>query len=294
MISNEAKRVLGFLRSSSAAEKSLEEARENAKNMRSVVKFPEGIEKVNVNADNVKCELFVPVDAEEDKVIIYFHGGGYCLGIEDNNRNFAAKIAQKSGYKLLLIDYRLAPENKYPAAHEDALSVYMWAVKKYYKPENIVFMGDSSGCGLLIATLLKIKEKGLSMPRASVCISPVVDYTKTAQSLTSKKELDPYKYDDPFSIADNFLEDNDVKNPFISPLYGDLSNLPPILIHGSEYDVFLDDSVNLAKTAQEYGVNVSLKIYEGLWHVFHVTSDIVPEAKEALSEICNFIDKNFK
>ena len=167
-------------------------------------------------------------------------------------------------------------------------------INQNYKAEDIIFIGDSSGCGLMLAALFKAREKEILMPAALIFLSPVVDYTKTSKSLITKKLLDPYQYDNPFSIADIFLEDNDVKSKFISPLYGDLSLLPPMLIHGSEYDVFFDDSINLAEKAKKEGVNVILKIWRGLWHVFQVTADIVPEGKEALKEICEFINKNFK
>lgn len=294
MISKEAEFIRQTIRQNSISNQTLNEARENMKNMRTVIKFSQNIKQMKLNINNVKCELFYNEEFKKDKIIVYFHGGGYCLGISNNTRNFAAKIASESGFKTLLVDYRLAPENKYPSAHEDALAIYIGLINQNYKAEDIIFIGDSSGCGLMLAALFKAREKEILMPAALIFLSPVVDYTKTSKSLITKKLLDPYQYDNPFSIADIFLEDNDVKNKFISPLYGDLSLLPPILIHGSEYDVFFDDSINLAEKAKKEGVNVILKIWRGLWHVFQVTADIVPEGKEAVKEICEFINKNFK
>lgn len=294
MISKEAEFIRQTIRQNSISNQTLNEARENMKNMRTVIKFSQNIKQMKLNINNVKCELFYNEEFKKDKIIVYFHGGGYCLGISNNTRNFAAKIASESGFKTLLVDYRLAPENKYPSAHEDALAIYIGLINQNYKAEDIIFIGDSSGCGLMLAALFKAREKEILMPAALIFLSPVVDYTKTSKSLITKKLLDPYQYDNPFSIADIFLEDNDVKSKFISPLYGDLSLLPPMLIHGSEYDVFFDDSINLAEKAKKEGVNVILKIWRGLWHVFQVTADIVPEGKEALKEICEFINKNFK
>lgn len=294
MISKEAEFIRQTIRQNSISNQTLNEARKNMKNMRTVIKFSQNIKQMKLNINNVKCELFYNEEFKKDKIIVYFHGGGYCLGISNNTRNFAGKIASESGFKTLLVDYRLAPENKYPSAHEDALAIYIGLINQNYKAEDIIFIGDSSGCGLMLAALFKAREKEILMPAALIFLSPVVDYTKTSKSLITKKLLDPYQYDNPFSIADIFLEDNDVKNKFISPLYGDLSLLPPMLIHGSEYDVFFDDSINLAEKAKKEGVNVILKIWRGLWHVFQVTADIVPEGKEALKEICEFINKNFK
>lgn len=291
MISKEAEFIRQTIRQNSISNQTLNEARENMKNMRTVIKFSQNIKQMKLNINNVKCELFYNEEFKKDKIIVYFHGGGYCLGISNNTRNFAGKIASESGFKTLLVDYRLAPENKYPSAHEDALGIYIGLINQNYKAEDIIFIGDSSGCGLMLAALFKAREKEILMPAALIFLSPVVDYTKTSKSLITKKLLDPYQYDNPFSIADIFLEDNDVKNKFISPLYGDLSLLPPMLIHGSEYDVFFDDSINLAEKAKKEGVNVILKIWRGLWHVFQVTADIVPEGKEALKEICEFINK---
>lgn len=292
MISKEAEFVKQTIRKNSIPNETLNEARENMKNMRAIIKFPQNIKQTKLNINNVECELFDNEEFDKEKIIVYFHGGGYCLGICDNTRNFAAKIASESRFKLLLIDYRLAPENKYPSAHEDAFAVYSALINKNYKSQNIIFIGDSSGCGLMLSVLFKAREKKISMPAALILLSPVIDYTKTSKSLTTKKELDPYQYDNPFSIADIFLEGNNVNNEFISPLYGDLSLFPPMLIHGSEHDVFVDDSINLGEKAEKEGVDVTLKIWKELWHVFHVAADIVPEAKDALKEICRFINKN--
>ncbi|MBC2579101.1 alpha/beta hydrolase [Clostridium sp. DJ247] len=290
MLSNEAKMVKKFLRSVDIWDNPLNEIRKSLKDMTSEAKFPEDTAAYIINAYGVNCELFIPLGAADDKIIVYFHGGGYCLGIWDANRKFVANIAKESGYKTLLVDYRLAPENPYPAAHEDALSVYKWLLRENFKPANIVLMGDSSGCGLILATLFKLKELQMQMPAALIFISPVVDYTGSGESLITAKEADPFQYEDPFSIANNFLCDNDVKDPFISPLYGDLRCLPPILIHASEHDVFLSDSINLADKAKDSGIDVHIKIWEELWHVFHINVGTIPESKEALEEICEFID----
>jgi len=291
MISDKAKVIKELLRKNSGWNRPLNEIRQVAKAMSRSIKLPECIEICNVNADGVNTELFTSVNGKEDKLIIYFHGGGYCLGIENINRRFIAKMSEESGYKILLVDYRLAPEDPYPAAHEDALTVYKWVIRNKFKPQDLVLMGDSSGCGLILATLFKIREFWIAMPAAVVLISPVVDYTRGSTSLITRKELDPYRYDDPFSIVNNFLGNNDVKNPLISPLYGDLSGIPPILIHASDHDVFLSDSISLAEKVRSVGVEVDIKIWEGLWHVFHLNADKVPEGREALKEIYSFIDK---
>lgn len=291
MISKQAEYFKQAIKKNSSSNQTLDEARRNMKNMKVIIKFPEDIKQKELNINNVKCELFNNGEFNREKIIVYFHGGGYCLGISHNTRNFAAQIASQSGVKLLLIDYRLAPEHKYPSAHEDAFAVYIGLINKNYKARDIIFIGDSSGCGLMLSVLFKAREKNISMPAALIFLSPVIDYTKTSKSLITKKKLDPYQYNNPFSIADIFLEGNDVNNEFISPLYGDLSLFPPMLIHGSEHDVFVDDSINLAKKADKQGVDVTLKIWKELWHVFQVTADIVPEAKESLKEICRFINK---
>lgn len=290
MISNEGRMVKEFIRKNSNNNCSYEEQRKNTINMKSVIKFPHDVQVKNINANGVDCELFIPKSLNDNKIIMYFHGGGYVIGIGNNTRSFAAKIANESSNKVLLIDYRLAPENPYPCAHEDVLSVYNWVLNQGVNSSDIVLMGDSSGCGLLLALILKIKESKISMPAAGVLISPLVDYSKSAESLRTKKDVDPYNYDDPFSVVNNFLLDNDVMNPYISPIYGGLTNFPKMLIHASECDVFFSDSINLSRKLTEHGVDVSLKIWEDMWHVFHVSPEIVPESRMALDEIYDFIN----
>lgn len=292
MLSKEAKMVKNFLKNANTFNKSLNEIRKSLNDMNSTDEFLEDVYICTINACGVNCELFIPLGTDDNKIIIYFHGGGYCLGIYNINRKFVANIAKESGYKVLLVDYRLAPENPYPAAHEDALSVYKWLIGENFRPENIVLMGDSSGCGLILATLFKLKELQLIMPAALVFISPVVDYTGNGKSLITAKKDDPYQYEDPFSISKIFLGNNNVKDLLISPLYGELRGLPSMFIHGSEHDVFLSDSISLAERAKDNGVDVSIKIWKELWHVFHVNANIIPEGKEALKEIYEFISNS--
>lgn len=289
MLSNEAIMIREYLRNSGMWNKSLGEIRRSIGETDVVAELPTGIKNKMIDAKGVKCEIFTPEGADSRKLVVYFHGGGYCVGIVNTNRAFVAKLAKESGYCTLLIDYRLAPENPYPAAHEDVLSVCKWLMDSGYNSENIVFIGDSSGCGLILATLFKLREFSINMPAAIALMTPVVDYTKTGESLTTRKEVDPFQYEDPFNIANNFLGDNPAENPYISPLLGNLCGLPPMLIQAADYDVFLSDSTELSKIAEEAGCKVYLTIWEGLWHIFQMSANMLPEGQIALNDIYEFI-----
>lgn len=255
------------------------------------VKFPEATEALPVLAGGVKAEWLVPAGAAENKVILYLHGGGYCLGIVNTNRNFVARVASESGCKVLLADYRLAPENPYPAAVEDVLAAYRWLLSEGFLPENIVIAADSSGCGLTLAALITLRDNGEPLPAALAFMSPVVDLKNMGESMKTRADTDPFQLKPEFYIANYYVADHDPAAPLISPLYAELQGLPPMLIHGSDYDIFLSDSVRLAEKALKAGVDVTLKVWEKMWHNFHMSAGLLPEGRAALREIYSFINE---
>lgn len=269
--------------------KPLSEIRAEIERMNKKAEIPPNLNVTPILAGEVQAELFEPIDAPKDKIIIYLHGGGYCLGIVNTNRSFVAKISTGTGMKVLLVDYRLAPENVFPAALEDAVSSFRWVLNKGYLPKNIFIVADSSGCGLSLAALMTLRNNNEPMPSAMVFISPVVDLKGTGDSIETRKKEDPFQYSDPLSIAKNYVGENDATLPIISPLFGDLYGLPPILIHASDYDVFLSDSIRLAEKLKRANKEVDLKIWAKMWHIFHMSYSLLPEGKVALEEIFMYI-----
>jgi monoterpene epsilon-lactone hydrolase len=227
--------------------------------------------------------------AAQDKVILYFHGGMYLVGSPQAHRPHVIKFVKGTGMNALVIDYRLAPENPFPAALEDALQAYDYLLSQDYQPSNIVFAGDSAGGGLCLATLLALKEKGLPLPAAAAVLSPWTDLMLTGKSYQTNKK----KCISPDGCAENasrmYAGENDRRNPLISPLYGNLQGLPPIHMSAGGNEILLDDAKSFAEKARNEGVEVMLRIDRGMCHCYPVFGNLFQESKLALGEICQFL-----
>jgi acetyl esterase/lipase len=227
--------------------------------------------------------------ADKNKAILYFHGGMYLVGSPQAHRQHVIKFVMGCNMNALVPDYRLAPENPFPAALDDALQAYDYLLLQGYDPANIVFAGDSAGGGLCLATLLAIKEKSLPLPAAAAALSPWTDLMLTGKSYETNRK----KCFSPEGCAEHasrmYAGDSDRKNPLISPLYGDLQGLPPLHISAGGNEILLDDSVSFAEKARAAGVEVMLRIDPGMCHCYPVFGDLFRESKLALAEICQFI-----
>jgi acetyl esterase/lipase len=151
-------------------------------------------------------------------------------------------------------------------------------------------MGDSSGCALAVSALLALKQGGVRMPRALAFITPVFDLAGKGETFLTRAEKDPFELKDPLGIAKIYVGSNNPLSPMLSPLYGELQGLPPVLIHAADYDVFLSDSYRFKENAEKAGVNVELKVWRKMWHIFHMQSSFVPESMKALKELCSHIN----
>ncbi|OQX97151.1 MAG: hypothetical protein B6I20_13290 [Bacteroidetes bacterium 4572_117] len=254
--------------------------------------LPWGVHIKRVMVDNkINGEVIIPTTSDRKKVMLYLHGGGYTIGSLHSHRSLVGKIAKKSGIIALLIDYRKAPENPFPAALEDALASYKRLIYKRGKlPENIVFAGDSAGGGLVFALLLKIKAEGLPMPAGAIALSPWVDLSNKGESIVINQHEDPLvDIRKMTEWARMYSGGHDVKDPFISPLFGDLSGFPPVLIQASNSEMLYSDALRFSKKAKEEGVNVTLQTWDGLIHWWQIFQRVIPEASEAIEKISDFI-----
>jgi epsilon-lactone hydrolase len=253
-------------------------------------KLPARIEASPFSINGLSAEWIMPAAATKDKLILYFHGGGYVVGSCPAHRSIVAKFVKGSGVGALLFGYRLAPENPFPAALEDSLAAYRWLLAKGVSPSHIVFVGDSAGGGLCLATLIALRDQGIPLPAAAVALSPWTDLKCTGESYRTKIKVDPATWEGSWTVFSKYyVQDNDPCSPWISPLYGDLHGLPPILIHVGEDEVLLDDSIRFAAKAKDAGVDITLKVGEGMFHCFPVCTPLFPEARQAMDEICIFI-----
>lgn len=252
------------------------------------------VEKLEVNG--ISAEWISRKNQPNDRAIIYLHGGYYVSGSPRTHRSIAARIGKVSNSPVLLLDYHLAPENKFPAALEDSVSAYSWILKyKGILPDKVVIVGDSAGGGLTLATLIKIRSDNEILPAGGVCLSPWTDLAVTGKSVKTNAKIDLLiTENEAHQAAEYYLGDLDRTNPLASPLYAKLDGLPPLLIQVGTAEVLLDDSTRFAKKAQESGVQVELDLWEGMFHVFQMFGYLMPESKKALVKIGNFIRKVMK
>ena len=244
---------------------------------------------VEGGAGGVPAEWVTAEDARDDAAVLYLHGGGYALGSIATHRRLAGEVSRATGTKVLLIDYRLAPEHPYPAAVDDAAAAYRWLLDQGHAPKRLAISGDSAGGGLTVATLLALRDQGIPLPACAVPISPWVDMEASAESYTTCADIDPMVSQTGIKrFADWYLAGGDLRTPYASPLHGDLSGLPPMLVQVGEAEVLRDDSTRLVERARAAGVDATCEVAPDCPHVFHALPG-VPEAEEALARLGQFV-----
>ncbi len=276
-------------------QKTIDEARKGMESLTRLSSLPSKTTVEKIKIDSISAEWVYSNIADEDKVILYFHGGGYNLCSPNTHRELAANISIASGAKMLIPDYRLAPENPFPCAVEDAVSAYRWLLDTGLTEKNIAISGDSAGGGLAIATVISLRDAGDTLPASIATISPWTDLEMSGNSIKTNAEIEPMLNLQSMKImASNYIGNNDPRSTLISPNYADLSGFPPFLIHVGSDEMLLDDSKRIAEKAQDAEVDVTLKIYDQMWHVFHLNAKMMPEAKNAISDIGSFVRKCFE
>ncbi len=238
----------------------------------------------------VKGEWAEPAVHTANRTILYLHGGGYVIGSPASHRDMVSAIADAAQARALILDYRLGPEHPFPAAVDDALAAYRGLLQEGCAAQSLFIAGDSAGGGLTIATLLSIQQAGLPLPAAGICLSPWVDLTLESDTMTSKAADDPLLTPAALRwMRDQYLAGQDPKSTLASPLFADLSGLPPLLIQVGSEEVLLDDSRNLREQAQAAGVEVTLEVWNGMMHVWHLMAMMIPEGKQAIQAIGSYI-----
>jgi acetyl esterase/lipase len=253
---------------------------------------PMGIRRRPVGGD-VRGEWLLPKRPHADECILYVHGGAYCFGSVKTHREFAGRLARLSGRKVFLLEYRLAPEHPFPAAHDDALRAFQWLAEQGFAPQKITVIGDSAGGNLALSLALGLRELGLEQPRALVLLSPWTDL-RCGPVDPDLERRDPM-IDLTFgrNAAADYCGAEDPKHPLISPLFADLSGLPPMLIHVGSEEILLRDSQALAAKARGDGVEIDLQVWDGMFHVWHLFGIVLAESRRAHADIVRFINREF-
>lgn len=221
-------------------------------------------------------------------VILHCHGGGYSTGSSLYARTLTTKLASSTSMDVICFDYRLAPENPYPAASEDAMKVWNYLMLLGYGARDIIVTGDSAGGNMALALLLRLKQEGRLLPRGLVLMSPWTDLTSSGESFGAKAELDPVldrEYID--RMANAYAGETDLENPFISPLFGDFKGFPPTYIQVGDNEILLSDSERLYERMLKAHVSAKLEVFEGMWHVFQMSP--FKAAAEAMDKNAEFI-----
>jgi len=246
---------------------------------------------ITINANEVPAEWITIPRTSPDRVILYLHGGSYNSGSIASHRSLAANIVNAANTRALIIDYRLAPEHRFPTAVEDAKAAYRWLLENQFSPARIIVAGDSCGGGLALSLLISLRDEGQPLPAAAVCLSPWTNLACTGESweINLKRDimLDPGAL---IKSAQLYLGELDPRLPLASPLYADLTGLPPIFIQVGSEELLLSDATSFAERAQAAGVKVTLQVWKAMQHEWHFAANILPEGKQAIEQIGRFID----
>lgn len=238
------------------------------------------------------AEWLTPPEPEHGKVILYLHGGGYLMGNCTTHRQLVSYMARKSHVPALMVEYRLAPEHPYPAAVEDSVSAYHALLEQGYDAADILVAGDSAGGGLAMALLLSLRDAGQALPAGCVLFSPWLDLTCSGESITTRASRDPwFNGEDMPIVAAYYCKQDELALPLVSPVFADVSGLPPTFIQVGDDEILLSDSTRIAAKLEQAGCDVTLEVWPRMWHVFQIFVHQMPESREAIERIVPFIRK---
>ncbi len=260
---------------------------------RSSGKMPKGVETEAVTIQGLRAEWLRPMDCRPSAILLYLHGGGYVTGSILTHRRLAAKLAVTARAATLILDYRRAPEDPYPAAVEDALRCYL-ALRADRPDARMAVAGDSAGGGLALALGLRLRDAGLEPPVAMALLSPWTDLTLSNKTHQTHAAVDPFFPDKSglHGAAALYAGSHDLKDPCISPQFANLAGLAPTLIHVGGLEALLDDSRILARRMAEDGTSVSIKAFDDMWHVWQAFAGLFPEADQSVKEIGAFLGRH--
>jgi epsilon-lactone hydrolase len=271
-------------------EMGLEETRAIFETWGDITGEPGGVDYIEETCNGVSCMWARPKGANETKVLLCTHGGGYVTGSMYTHRKMFGHMAKETGCQALIIDYNRAPENSHPGPVNECTDVYAWLLDNGYKPENIATTGDSAGGALSITVVLNARERGLPLPAAIMPMSPWVDMEVNGETLESRLEQDALVSRPVVEgMAQNFLGGASPKDPLANPLYADLSGLPPMYIQVGDHECLLDNSTRFEEKVKAAGGDVSLDIFPEMQHVFQFMAGMAPEADDAVQRMAKWV-----
>jgi len=266
--------------------KTVEQLREETEKAGSQIPLPSNTNFERILADNVYAEWITCGDVDTNKVFMFIHGGGYYRGSIASTRATVARISAQAKVKCLSIEYRLAPEHPFPAAIDDTYTAYKWLLKEGFKSQDIIVSGQSAGGGLCLSLLLKLKDNNEIQPLGAVAISPWTDLTQSGVTMVTNADIDPIiskKYLD--RMSNLYLANGSEPSHLASPLLGNLSGLPPILVQVGTAETMLDDSKRFVEKAKKAKVDIQIEVWEDMFHGWHGNAHILKDAEQAIHNI---------
>ena len=252
-------------------------------------KLPEDIHVEEIALGGVPTEMLASAEPRKDAAFLYIHGGGFVGGSPRTHRPLTWRLAKEINIPVYAVDYRLAPEHLYPAGLDDCVAAYRGLLDMGIAPSAILVGGDSAGGNLTLALTLRLKAEGLPMPAGLVCLSPATDLTGSGASRHENTKSDALFVSEMMdSLTPAYCPGCDEKDPFLSPLFGDVAGFPPTLFQVGEREMLRDDSVRMADALQAAGVETTIEVWPKVWHVWQLNADMLPEARDAISHIVSF------
>lgn len=252
---------------------------------------PSDAEVERAQLGQIRGEWLRVPESRPQRLLLYFHGGGYISGSPETHRPLVAKLCKATGAAALVVNYRLGPQYPYPAALRDAVDAYRFLIGNGFSAQSIVFAGDGSGGGLAFAGIMAVRNAGLEMPAACVAMSPWVDLTLSGWSLLENAQKDEYlSWELLFASARHYLQKAKPTDMYASPIYGSFHDLPPIMVHAGSQEVLRDDASKIGELAAAASIPISVEVYDGMHHVFQAHPHAT-EAKVSLGRIGQFVRK---
>ncbi|WP_177433993.1 MULTISPECIES: alpha/beta hydrolase [unclassified Pseudomonas] len=252
---------------------------------------PAGVAFEAVDMGGVPATLVTPDELKTDAVLMYIHGGAYIVGRPDGYHGIGGNYAKMLGARVYMPDYRLAPEHQFPAPIDDTLRAYEWLLEQNIAASKIAFAGESAGGAMVVSVMVAAKSKGLPLPAVGSSISPWANLEHTGASMSNREGLDPLNSKPVLDIlARAFLGDTLANHPLASPVFADVTGLPPILVQIGENELMLSDAMRLANHLADNRVRVNLEVWPGMFHAWHFYAGILAEGQQALESSVRFIE----
>lgn len=272
----------------------LEDARRVDDRWGDVTTEPGGVDYLEISVRGVPAMWLIPHGSPDDHVLLCIHGGGYIGGSIYTHRKLFGHIAKAVGVRALSIDYRRVPEHRHPAALDDVTTAYGWLLDEGFDSDRIAFVGDSAGGGLALAASLRLRDQGRPLPAALLPMSPWTDLTLGGNSHKTNLTNDiEFGGETPMNLELLVMlllgPDGDREDPSVSPLFGDLSGLPPTYIQVGDAEMLLDDSTRFAEQARNAGIDIRLDIFPGGQHTFQMAAGNDPRADKAIAELAAWV-----